>query len=65
MSAAETLNRYSILSSHLKTRRVNCDRLPEEVEKLTAAALIFEHSSVDSKAPDEQSIRRRARLHPK
>lgn len=36
--------------------------LPAEVEKLTAGALVFEHSTTDTAAPDEAETRRRAGL---
>ncbi|KAG8938275.1 hypothetical protein FRC04_009185 [Tulasnella sp. 424] len=62
MTADETLKRYTIVSSRLQTRRVNWGKLPEEVERLTAAALVFEHCSADTRELDEVSLRQRARL---
>lgn len=65
MSADDTLRRYIIVTPQLRTLPVNCRSLPEEVERITAGALVFEHSKTTADAPDEVSIRRRARLNRK
>ncbi|KAG8902155.1 hypothetical protein FRC00_001112 [Tulasnella sp. 408] len=62
MTSDDTLKRYVIITPHLQTRPVESRMLPAEVEKLTAGALVFEHSTADTVAPDEAETRRRARL---
>lgn len=64
MTADDTLNRYTIITAHLHTRPVACRNLPQEVQNLTAHALVFEHSGAALRAPSEDEIRRRARLRP-